>query len=135
MFIPCLLKPIIQAVLFTEDQQSEIDYEPDCASYRETHEFFSEYSPKIQFITTTNYVDYENAETPLQQSMNAIFPDAIDLSLNSRTHSFVHLAQNRLEVSDDMFDPFSGVTNAWDFLTIKEASVNPTVDFKALISG
>ena len=39
----------------------------DCASVEEIVTFFLEHSPAMQFITVTNYIDFQDIENPLQQ--------------------------------------------------------------------
>ena len=52
-----------------------------------------------------------------------MFEDDISLQL-SRSHEVkVTLAQNKLEVADNPFDPYATIQREWNFFTIEETSL------------
>ena len=83
------------------------DYE--CFEEKESIEYVQQFQPKINFLTAQNYVDFDDIDEPFKQQIEIIFAEDISLQL-SRSHEIqVTLAQNKLEVADNPFDPYATI--------------------------
>ena len=123
------------------------DESRDCASWEEIGEFFEEHNPALQFITVSNYIDFQDIENPLQQQLTTVFPSKIQMQSRQQVEMTIKLDQNELETMDDPFDILGNPEKASfskNFLTVtgvtkdviaNPESVLPSIDIKLELSS